>query len=319
MTTNYFSHDSNARNDDKLLRLRMRHGAAGYGVYFMILERMRDESNYMCVKDYNTIAFDLRVDAALIKSVIEDFGLFVFTDDGKYFYSASFLRRMEVKDEASKKRSMAGIKGSAKRWGKSQCYGNAIAMPSQSDNKRIASKESKESKENNILPPLTPPEGENRGGGNEDEFVYFDKPFHDINNMLAPLLDERVYRTGHEKIETASVWELVRLTRFASPDSFGWKAIEQWLKTRENGEPVNYLVQRLQQAERDGRLSGIMPRNNFRTLLWCHDNLNAATLRAVIHAANDTAAMSTITTAVDEIKRGGIKFPDRFIASRIAE
>lgn len=107
MTTNYFSHDSNARNDEKLLRLRMRHKAAGYGVYFMILERMREEKNYMCAKDYNMIAFDLREDAALIKSVVEDFGLFVFTDDGKYFYSESFLRRMDTKDKVSMSRSKA--------------------------------------------------------------------------------------------------------------------------------------------------------------------------------------------------------------------
>ena len=37
-TTNYFSHDSNARNDERILLLRMKHGAAGYGVYFMLLE-----------------------------------------------------------------------------------------------------------------------------------------------------------------------------------------------------------------------------------------------------------------------------------------
>lgn len=114
--TNYFSHDSNARNDDKLIRLRMRYKAAGYGVYFMILERLREETDYMCVKDYNSIAFDLREDAALIKSVVEDFGLFAFTDDGKCFYSESFTKRMQVKDDLSKKRSEAGKQGNEKRW-----------------------------------------------------------------------------------------------------------------------------------------------------------------------------------------------------------
>ena len=91
--TSYFPHDSNARNSDKLIRLRMRHKASGYGVFFMILERLREEPEYMSVKDYNMIAFDLREDASLIKSVIEDFGLFVFTEDGKYFYSESFKKR----------------------------------------------------------------------------------------------------------------------------------------------------------------------------------------------------------------------------------
>ena len=115
--SNYFSHDSNARNSDKLIRLRMKHKAAGYGVYFMILERLREEPDYMSVKDYNMIAFDLREDASLIKSVVEDFGLFVFTEDGKYFYSESFNKRMAVKDEIREKRSEAGRAAMSKKWG----------------------------------------------------------------------------------------------------------------------------------------------------------------------------------------------------------
>lgn len=150
--TNYFSHDSNARNDEKLLSLRMRHGAAGYGVYFMICERLREENDYTSVKDYNIIAFDLRVDAALIKSVVEDFGLFAFTENGKRFYSESFLKRMEVKDEVSDARRKAALK----RW-KSEgekCTDNANAMQMQCKSNASAMqvqcnkvKESKESKE----------------------------------------------------------------------------------------------------------------------------------------------------------------------------
>lgn len=118
--TNYFSHDSSARNDEKILRLRIKHGAAGYGVYFMLLERLREETKYMSVKDYNTIAFDLRVDAALIKSVVENFGLFAFTDDGKCFYSESFSRRMGMKDTLSRQRSEGGKIGMKNRWAKKQ-------------------------------------------------------------------------------------------------------------------------------------------------------------------------------------------------------
>ena len=154
--TSYFPHDSNARNSDKIIRLRMRHKSAGYGVYFMILERLRDEPDYMSVKDYNMIAFDLREDASLIKSVVEDFGLFVFTEDGKYFYSESFKRRMEIKDEKNKKRSEAGKIGLEKRWNKSEKIAkdtksvanatkndsNAIANVSENDSKKRKEKES---------------------------------------------------------------------------------------------------------------------------------------------------------------------------------
>ena len=103
--TSYFSHDSNARNDEKILAVRMRLGAEGYGIYFMLIERLRDESDYTSVKDYNMIAFDLRVSAEKVKSVVEDFGLFSFTDNGKRFFSESFMERMQFKDELSSKNS----------------------------------------------------------------------------------------------------------------------------------------------------------------------------------------------------------------------
>ncbi len=140
--TNYFSHDSNARNDEKIVRLRMKHNAAGYGVYFMVLERLREETNYMSAKDYNMIAFDLRVDAALVKSVIEDFGLFDFTEDGKFFYSESFRRRMGRKDILRRQRSEAGKAGMKTRW---------------SGNKSKQNKKAKEKKETTPTPKNEPP------------------------------------------------------------------------------------------------------------------------------------------------------------------
>ena len=175
MNANYFSHDCNARNSEKIIKLRMRHKSAGYGVFFMILERLRESSNYMSVKDYNVIAFDLREDASLIKSVVEDFGLFVFTEDGKYFYSESFMKRMNLKDQVKEGRSLAGKKGMESRW-KKQNDNNVITDVTENDNNVITDvtendnkkeKKRKKSKVNNN-PPLTPPEGEDE---DEKNFV----------------------------------------------------------------------------------------------------------------------------------------------------
>ncbi|EME8160497.1 DUF4373 domain-containing protein [Enterococcus faecium] len=132
MNDSYFPHDSNARNSDKLIPVRMKYGAEGYGIYFMILERLREEKNYMSIKDYNTLAFDLRVDTSKIKAIVEDFGLFAFTENGECFYSEGFNKRMEIKDAKSRKRSEAGKKGASKRWQKNS---NAIAMPSDENSK----------------------------------------------------------------------------------------------------------------------------------------------------------------------------------------
>ena len=111
----YFSHDSNARNDDKIIAVRMRLGTEGYGIYFMILERLMDCTDYMSAKDYNIIAFDLHVSADKVKAVVEDFNLFSFTEDGNFFYSESLLRRMVPLHDIKEKRRKAGIISAEKR------------------------------------------------------------------------------------------------------------------------------------------------------------------------------------------------------------
>lgn len=116
--TPYFSHDSNARNSDKLLAVRIKHGAEGYGIYFMILERLREESDYTSSTNYDVMAYDFRVDSEKIRSIVEDFGLFEFNEDGSRFYSPDFNERMEMKDKNAEKLSRAATVAANKRWSK---------------------------------------------------------------------------------------------------------------------------------------------------------------------------------------------------------
>lgn len=129
----YFSHDSNARQDEKILALRMRHGWEGYGIFWALVEKLREASSYSLKKDYNVISFDLRTDASKIKSIVEDFGLFTFSDDGKSFYSGRMIKNMEHRSEAARKAANA-------RWSKNESPGtqqvNAHAMRTHSE--RIA-------------------------------------------------------------------------------------------------------------------------------------------------------------------------------------
>lgn len=74
--TPYFPHESNARNDEKLIALRMKHGWEGYGIYWAIIEKLRDAAGYRLSTEYELIAYDLQADKGLIKSVINDFSLF---------------------------------------------------------------------------------------------------------------------------------------------------------------------------------------------------------------------------------------------------
>ena len=168
----YFSHDSNARNDEKLLAVRMRFGAEGYGIYFMILERLRDESDNMSIKDYNILAFDFRVSSDKVKSVIEDFELFEFTEDKKYFYSQRMMNNMKIKNEKSEKARLSA----EKRWNKSDS--NANALQTHSNGNAIKESKVKENKlkENIVVAPTL------------KSFKQFSKT--DFTNEIQPFLQE---------------------------------------------------------------------------------------------------------------------------------
>lgn len=128
----YFSHDSNARNSDKLMKVRMKLGAEGYGIFFMLIERLREEEGYKSTIDYDTLAFDLRVDAEKVKQVVENYELFNFTEDGKYFYSDSFNERMEMMDVRAQQRKSKAKKAAEARWNKqSEDTSNAQTLPKQ--------------------------------------------------------------------------------------------------------------------------------------------------------------------------------------------
>ena len=243
--TSYFPHDSNARNSDKLIRLRMRHKAAGYGVYFMILERLREEPEYTSVKDYNMIAFDLREDTSLIKSVVEDFGLFVFTDDGKYFYSESFKQRMEIKDEQSRKKAEAGKKGLEKRWGNSKNIANAI----ENDSKAIANATGNDSnkrkeKESKEIPPLSPTGGS--GGGSFFNLSRNDPPPSDGVKRNYEALTRELTNFKLSPDEFNTICELSNYGEIGNPV---WKLLQRIRDSREGkykiDHPGRFLISRL--------------------------------------------------------------------------
>ena len=128
----YFSHDSNARNSDKLMKVRMKLGAEGYGIFFMLIERLREEEGYKSTIDYDTLAFDLRVEPEKVKQVVENYDLFKFTEDGKYFYSDSFNERMEMMDVRAQQRKSKAKKAAEARWNKqSEDTSNAQTLPKQ--------------------------------------------------------------------------------------------------------------------------------------------------------------------------------------------
>ena len=257
----YFPHDSNARNSDKLIRLRMRHKSAGYGVFFMILERLREEPEYMSVKDYNMIAFDLREDASLIKSVVEDFGLFVFTDDGKYFYSESFSRRMEIKDEQSKKRSEAGKKGLEKRWKSNKDMANAT----NNDSKAIANatesnSNKKEIKENKEISP----EGDTKNNAPDGASLL--PELSDTSEVELSVCRQRILADTYW-IETFCMNNSISIEQFNKAIDIFFKTLQNRGKIRKSAKDAKFhfsswLNLELQKQNKNGRNKDFTPASN---------------------------------------------------------
>ena len=134
----YFPHDSNARNDDRILELRASHGFEGYGIYWAIIEVLRDQTEYQFRS--NALAI-LSIAISCEKKVLEDVfsicletGLFV--EENGYFFSESLKNRMLAYDEKKAKRIAAGRKG-----GKAKA--NGVAILKQSHSKKVAIREDK--------------------------------------------------------------------------------------------------------------------------------------------------------------------------------
>ena len=131
MKKTYFPHDSNARNDIKLIRLRSKYGYQGYGIYFALIELLFSEDNKLCIDDFETLAFGLQCDANILKDIITNFDLFIVDDN--CFYSK---RLSNTLDEINN-RSLKASENAKKRWS------NATAMPPHSNGNAIKVNKSK--------------------------------------------------------------------------------------------------------------------------------------------------------------------------------
>jgi hypothetical protein len=144
--TFYFSHDYNARNDEKIKRLIRKHGMIGYGIFWSIVEDLYNNANALRT-DYEGIAYDLRSDCEVVASVVNDFDLFIF--DGDFFGSNSVQERLDQRNNKSE----SARKSASYRWE------NANALQTQSEGnakkerkgKEIKGKEKKIKYKDNVL------------------------------------------------------------------------------------------------------------------------------------------------------------------------
>ena len=139
----YFSHDCNARNDEKILAMRSVYGLEGYAMYFMIIEILREQNEYKLeINKYtwSTLAMQMHTSSENVHKFVDDcvneFQLFVIEDN--FLYSKSLIKRMGLFKEISEIRS----KAAKKRWENAngmqmECKSKANADQKQSNKTKL--------------------------------------------------------------------------------------------------------------------------------------------------------------------------------------
>lgn len=157
----YFPHDSNAKDDPKCVLLIEQLGLEGYGIYWVLIEVLRDQPDYSYpVNLLPALARRYNTTVEKVKTVVGNYDLFTVKDD-TVFFSESLIRRMAPLDQKRKKLSEAGRMGNKSRWGSkkiaTQSPPDSIAIATQSQVKEIKVNEIKEDKNKTKASAFVPP------------------------------------------------------------------------------------------------------------------------------------------------------------------
>lgn len=111
----YFPHFSNARHDRKIKRLRRELGLEGYGIYFMLLETLREQQDLMYpMEDIDLLAEEFGTSEQKIRVTICNYDLFELDQDQKFF-SPRLIVYLEPYFRMKNQRREAGLKSAAQR------------------------------------------------------------------------------------------------------------------------------------------------------------------------------------------------------------
>jgi hypothetical protein len=131
----YFPHFISARNDRKIKRLRKELNVEGYGIFFMLLEVLREQSDLKYpIDDLDLLADEFGTSEQKIRVVICNYGLFEVIDER--FFSPKQIEYLQPYFEKSKRAKHAALI----RWNNEEIDANAYAnaLPEHSVSNAVA-------------------------------------------------------------------------------------------------------------------------------------------------------------------------------------
>lgn len=171
-----------------LVSLLIEEGYEGYGLYYAVLEVLRDAPGYKYNKDPKVWAYVLHCqDMEKLTRILQNYGLFDLDENGLLF-SPWLSDQLDTYDDTKRRRQEAGKKGAASRWGgKASDDGNAMAKPSSDDGNAMAYNDTKS---NNIEQESTKP---NQGEGEGVDFILANQ-----GKKVTPELMDILFKTSPE-------------------------------------------------------------------------------------------------------------------------
>jgi len=132
----WFKHDSNSRTDVKLVKLRRKSGLEGVGLFWCVVEMLRESENYeLDLSCSDDIIYDLRTTESVFESLFE---CNLLEKGENTFYSESLKGRMLGMDKVREKRKLAGSKGGKAKAIAKKNVANATAVLKQKSSKALA-------------------------------------------------------------------------------------------------------------------------------------------------------------------------------------
>lgn len=114
MNSFYLSVDLNLPQKLEVVNLKHKLGYSGLGLYFEILLKLAQQTDYVLTCDYDLLAYEFRVESKFVEQLIEDFNLFEIGNG--VFFSEIVCEKMEELEKKKEQKAKAGIaSGMARR------------------------------------------------------------------------------------------------------------------------------------------------------------------------------------------------------------
>ncbi len=240
--TYYFPHDYHARHDTKIEAMVNDYGVEGYGMYWVLIERLYESRNNK-IEKFPKLFFGLATELCVSPDRAEKFVLSLINDyrllkeDERYIWSDSVLRRMEIREQQRLMKVESGRIGGIHSGITRKMKQNEATLQKNEANEAKERKR-KEKKRNNNTPSKN--EGAVNKSVNKKESVFNDKEKAILESVKAKT---NIY---------ALIEEFKHIHKVYPPKDLLLRVCQQFLdKGADIQEPYPYLKAALHRAAQD--------------------------------------------------------------------